>query len=122
MKKNSNPGLCNILDKPCPNEYLCINLKFTNMGSISMKKTRVILDLETKKTKSTFLLIHLLLLLGVILIVSTLLYLLFNLDQSDRVINKCAFIIISGLVLVVFYIIGYNGIKKKQNIDRQYFK
>jgi hypothetical protein len=92
------------------------------MGSISMKKTSGILDLETKKTKSTFLFINLLLLLGVILIVSTLVYLLFNLNQSDRVIYKCAFIIISGLVLVVFYMMGYNGIKKKQNIHRQYFK
>ena len=90
------------------------------MESFIMKRTGGTLDLKTKKAKRTFLFINLLLFLGVILIVSTLMYLLFNLNQSDRVIYKCLFTIISGLVLVFFYIIGYNGIKKKQNIHRQY--
>lgn len=71
------------------------------------------LDLKTKKTKRKFLIINILLFFGMVLIVTTLLYLLFNLNQSDRVIYKSAIIIITGLVLVIFYAIGYNEIKKK---------
>jgi uncharacterized membrane protein len=79
------------------------------------------LDLKTKKAKRTFLIINILLFFGIVLIVSTLLYLLFNLNQSDRVIYKSVLIIITGLVLVMFYAIGYNEIKKKQNTHNQYF-
>ena len=78
------------------------------------------LELRTKKAKRIFLVTNLLLILGVLLVVSTLLYLLFNLNQSDRVIYKCIFTIISGLVLVIFYAIGFNAIKKKQDSRRQY--
>jgi len=79
------------------------------------------LDLRTKKAKRTFLIINILLFFGIVLIVSTLLYLLFNLNQSDRVIYKSIFIIIIGLELVMFYAIGYNEIKKKQNAHNHYF-
>jgi len=79
------------------------------------------LDLRTKKAKRTFLIINILLFFGIVLIVSTLLYLLFNLNQSDRVIYKSIFIIITGLVLVMFYAIGYSEIKKKQNAHNHYF-
>jgi amino acid transporter len=77
------------------------------------------LDLKSKEAKRTFLIINILLFFGVVLVVSTLLYLLFNLNQSDRVIYKSALIIITGLVLVIFYFIGYNDIKKKQNTHNQ---
>jgi hypothetical protein len=90
------------------------------MRTIIMKNTNRLLDLKTKEAKRAFLVINILLFFGIILIVSTLLYLLFNLNQSDRVIYKCVFAIISGLILVFFYAIGYNGIKKKQNIHKQY--
>lgn len=79
------------------------------------------LDLRTKKAKRTFLIINILLLFGIVLIVSTLLYLLFNLNQSDRLIYKSIFMIITGLVLVLSYAIGFNEIKKKQNTHNQYF-
>ena len=79
------------------------------------------LDLRTKKAKRTFLIINILLLSGIVLIVSTLLYLLFNLNQSDRLIYKSISIIITGLVLVMSYFIGFNEIKKKQNTHNKYF-
>jgi O-antigen/teichoic acid export membrane protein len=79
------------------------------------------LDLRTKKGKRTFLIINFLLFFGVVLIVSTLLYLLFNLNQSDRVIYKSILIIILGLDLVMFYAIGYNEINKKKNTHNHYF-
>ena len=79
------------------------------------------LDLGTKKAKRTFLIINILLLSGIVLIVSTLLYLLFNLNQSDRLIYKSIFMIITGLVLVLSYAIGFNEIKKKQNTHNKYF-
>jgi len=82
------------------------------------RKTNRISDLDTKKVKRTFLILNILLFIGVITIVSTLLYLLFHLNQSDIVIYKCAFIIISGLVLVLFYAIGYNDLKKKENKNK----
>ncbi len=79
------------------------------------------LDLRTKKAKITFLIINILLLIGIVLIVSTLLYLLFNLNQSDKLIYKSFVIIITGLVLVMSYAIGINEIKKKQNTHKRYF-
>jgi uncharacterized membrane protein len=79
------------------------------------------LDLRTKKAKRTFLIINILLLFGIVLIVSTLLYLLFNLNQSDRLIYKSIFMIITGLLLVLSYAIGLNEIKKKQNTHNQYY-
>lgn len=79
------------------------------------------LDLKTKKAKRIFLIINILLFFGIFLIVSTLLYLLFNLNQSDRVIYKSVVIIITGLVLVMFYAVGYTEIKKKHNTHNQYF-
>jgi uncharacterized membrane protein len=78
------------------------------------------LDLRTKKSKRTFLIINILLLFGIVLIVSTLLYLLFNLNQSDRLIYKSIFMIITGLVLVMSYVLGFNEIKKKKNTHNQY--
>jgi zinc transporter ZupT len=78
------------------------------------------LDLRTKKSKRTFLIINILLLSGIVLIVSTLLYLLFNLNQSDRLIYKSIFMIITGLVLVLSYAIGFNEIKKKQNTHNHF--
>jgi uncharacterized membrane protein len=79
------------------------------------------LDLRTKKAKRTFLIINILLLFGIVLIVSTLLYLLFNLNHSDRLIYKSIFMIITGLLLVLSYAIGFNEIKKKQNTHNQYY-
>jgi cytochrome c biogenesis protein CcdA len=90
------------------------------MESFIMSEKAGKLELRTKKAKRIFLVTNLLLILGVLLVVSTLLYLLFNLNQSDRVIYKCIFTIISGLVLVIFYVIGFNAIKKKQDSRRQY--
>jgi uncharacterized BrkB/YihY/UPF0761 family membrane protein len=90
------------------------------MESFFMSKKGGKLELRTKKAKRIFLAINLLLILGILLVVSTLLYLLFNLNHSDRVIYKCIFTIISGLVFVVFYVIGFNAIKKKQDSSRQY--
>jgi hypothetical protein len=88
------------------------------METITNKTSRR-LDLKTKEAKRTLLIINILLFFGIVLIVSTLTYLLFNLNQSDRVIYKSVFIIITGLVLVMFYSIGYNEIKKKQNTHTQ---
>jgi uncharacterized membrane protein len=79
------------------------------------------LDLRTKKAKRTFLIINILLLFGIVLIVSTLLYLLFNLNHSDRLIYKSIFMIITGLLLVLSYAIGFNEFKKKQNTHNQYY-
>jgi hypothetical protein len=47
-------------------------------------------------------------------------YLLFHLNQSDIVLYKCACSIVSGLVLVLIYAIGYHDLKKKENIHKPY--
>jgi len=70
--------------------------------------------LKTKNAKRIFFAINLLLVLGVALVVSTLLYLLFNLNHSDKVIYKCLVFIISGLFLVFSYSIGLGSLNKKQ--------
>lgn len=80
------------------------------------------LDLRTPKAKRSFLILNILLLSGIVLIVSTLLYLLFNLNQSDKLIYKSISMIITGLVLVMSYNIGFNEIKKKQNTNNKNFR
>jgi hypothetical protein len=85
-----------------------------------LRKTNLILDLDTKKAKRTFLVLNILLFIGVITIVSTLLYLLFHLNQSDIVLYKCACSIVSGLVIVLIYAIGYHDLKKKEDILKPY--
>jgi hypothetical protein len=85
-----------------------------------LRKINLILDLDTKKAKRTFLVLNILLFIGVITIVSTLLYLLFHLNQSDIVLYKCACSIVSGLVLVLIYAIGYYDLKKKEDIHKPY--
>ena len=65
------------------------------------------LNRRTPKAKRSFLILNILLLLGIVLIVSTLLYLLFNLNQSDKLIYKSISMIITGLVLVMSYAIGF---------------
>jgi uncharacterized membrane-anchored protein len=85
-----------------------------------LRKTNLKLDLATKKAQRTFLVLNILLFIGVITIVSTLLYLFFHLNQSDIVIYKCACSIVSGLVLVLFYAIGYHDLKKKEDIHKPY--
>ena len=90
------------------------------METITNKSNRK-LDLKTKEEKRTFLIINILLFFGMVLIVSTLLYLLFNLNQSDRVIYKSAVIIVTGLVFIMFYAVGYNRTKKRHQTHSQYF-
>ena len=68
-----------------------------------------------KKTKRIFLVINILLLIGLITIVSTLLYLLINLEHSDKIILKCLPIIALGMVLVLSYWIGYHYLRKKEH-------
>lgn len=85
------------------------------MESIINKRRSKILDLKTPESKRKFLTINIVLLAGVVLIVSTLLFLLFNLNQSDKMIYKSIFFIITGLVLVMFYAVGYHRIIKKHD-------
>ena len=71
-----------------------------------MRKTKKILDYKTKKEKRSFLVLNILLSTGLLMVVSTLLYLLVHLGQTDRIILKCLPIIAAGLILVLFYAAG----------------
>jgi hypothetical protein len=84
------------------------------MNSFSPLHSNYKLRLRTKNARRIFFTINVLLVIGVALVVSTLLYLLFNLNHSDRVIYKCLVLIISGLLLVISYFIGLDSIKRKQ--------
>jgi len=85
------------------------------MEIITIRKTKRILDFNIKKGKWTFLVLNIFLFIGLITIVSTLLYVLINLEQSDRIIFRCLPIIALGLVFVLFYAIGYNKLTEKEN-------
>lgn len=84
------------------------------MNSFSSFHTNYKLRLRTKNARRIFFAINVLLVIGVALVVSALLYLLFNLNHSDRAIYKCIVPFISGLFLVIFYFIGLDSIKRKQ--------
>jgi hypothetical protein len=86
------------------------------MDIITLKRTKRISDIKSKKVKRIFLALNILLSIGTIILVSTLLFLLFHLNQSDKIILKCMFSIITGMILILFYAIGYNGIKKNHDI------
>jgi hypothetical protein len=85
-----------------------------------LRKTKSMLNLDTKKAKRTFLVLNILLFTGVTTIVSTLLYLLFHLNHSDIMIYKCAISILSGFVLVLFYAIGYHELKTREIKHKPY--
>lgn len=76
---------------------------------------------ETKEAKRRFLILNVLLFLGAVLIVSSLLYILFNLNQSDRVIYKSMVFLVTGLILVFFYAISSAGIRKRRHTYNQRF-
>jgi hypothetical protein len=83
------------------------------MNSLSTFHSNYKLRLRTKNEKRIFFVINVFLLTGVALVVSALFYLLFNLDESDRIINKAIVPIITGLLLVISYFIGLDSIKRK---------
>jgi hypothetical protein len=90
------------------------------METTTLRKTKRILGFEIKKEKRAFLVINILLVIGLITIVSTLLYILINLEQSDRIILRCLPIIVLGLVFVLSYAIGYNKLTAKENKGRPF--
>lgn len=63
-----------------------------------------------KENKAIFLLINLFLLLGVAILVFTLLYLLFHLDESDKIVIRCVPGFAIGLSSVIVY--GFLSVKK----------
>jgi uncharacterized membrane-anchored protein len=90
------------------------------METITLKRNRRLLNLDTKKKKRTFLILNLLLVLGVISIVSTLLYILLNLTNTDTIIIKCIPSFALGLAFVFFYAIGFNELTKKADRHRPF--
>jgi hypothetical protein len=91
------------------------------METIRLRKTKRILDFDKKKEKRTFLISNILLVLGLIIILSTLVYVLFNLKQTDRIILRCLPIVTLGIVFVMFYALGYHKLTEKEN-NRKPFK
>ena len=57
-----------------------------------------------KENKALFLFTNLCLLVGVAILVFTLLYLLFHLDESDKIIIRCIPGFAIGLVLIITYV------------------
>jgi hypothetical protein len=90
------------------------------MERITFQKTKRIPDLESKKGERTFLVFNILLFVGIIIIVSTISYVLINLKQSDRIFLRCLPIIALGLVLILFYAIGYHKLIAKEKRNRPY--
>src|SRR4030042_2767611 len=85
-----------------------------------LRKTNRIVSFNTKKRKRSFLVLNILLFIGSVTIVSTLLYILVHLNQSDKIIYMCVPIIASGLIFVLFYAIGYNELTKKENSNKPF--
>ena len=85
------------------------------MVNNTLIKPPVMTELQTGKGKVNFLILNILLIAGVVAIVFTLLYILFHLDQSDRIILRCVPVILSGLVLVLIYFIGSSGKSVKRD-------
>jgi len=86
----------------------------------TLEKTNKIMNLDNRKGKWTFLILNILLSIGIITIVLPLLYLLFNLEQSDRIFLKCLPIILSGLVFVMFYVVVYHKLTARKHKDRPF--
>ena len=85
------------------------------METDTLRKTNRIVSFNTKKRKRSILVLNILLFIGSFTIVSTLLYILIHLNQSDKIINMCVPIIASGLIFVLFYAIGYHELTIKEN-------
>jgi hypothetical protein len=65
---------------------------------------------RNKENKAMFLLINVFLMMGVAILVFTLLYLLFHLDESDKIIIRCIPGFAIGLSSVMIY--GFLSVKK----------
>jgi hypothetical protein len=65
---------------------------------------------RNKENKAMFLLINVFLMMGVAILVFTLLYLLFHLDESDKIIIRCIPGFAIGLSPVIIY--GFLSVKK----------
>jgi putative flippase GtrA len=90
------------------------------METNTLRKTNRIVGFNTKRRKRSFLVLNFLLFIGSVTIVSTLLYVLFHLNQSDRIIYMCVPIIASGLIFVLFYAIGYHELTRKENSHKPF--
>jgi uncharacterized BrkB/YihY/UPF0761 family membrane protein len=86
-----------------------------DMEKINHRKPRIIRDYNAKNRGRIFLVLNILLFIGSIAIISTLLYILLNLEKSDAIIFKAIPIIVSGLILILFYTIGYYRLTEKGN-------
>jgi uncharacterized BrkB/YihY/UPF0761 family membrane protein len=85
------------------------------MERMHPRKPGNIKPFNVKDRKRTFFILNILLLTGSIIIVSTLLNILINLDKSDTIIFKAIPIIVSGLILILFYTIGYYRLTEEGN-------
>jgi hypothetical protein len=65
---------------------------------------------RNKENKAMFLLINVFLMMGVAILVFTFLYLLFHLDESDKIIIRCIPGFAIGLSPVIIY--GFLSVKK----------
>jgi putative flippase GtrA len=90
------------------------------METDTLRKTNRIVSFNIKKRKRSFLVINFLLFIGSVTIVSTLLYILIHLNQSDKIIYMCVPIIATGLIFVLFYAIGYHELTRKENSHKPF--
>jgi biotin transporter BioY len=86
-----------------------------DMLPMAFKKSGRIPNFNSKNGKKNFLVLNILLITGSFFIVSALVYLLLNLERTDAIILKALPFILSGLVLILFYAIGYHKLKEKEN-------
>jgi biotin transporter BioY len=90
------------------------------MEQMNLRKPGIIRDFKVKNGNKTFWILNILLFAGSITIVSALVYILLNLERSDAIIIKALPFIVSGLVFVLFYAIGYHKLKENRNKQKPF--
>ncbi len=83
------------------------------MKKLQFKRSRLIPDISSKENKRIFLWINIALIIGGLSIVSTLLYLILNLEKADQIIYYCLPGSVFGILLIIIYAIGYRKLMSK---------
>ncbi len=91
------------------------------MKKIEFKRTRSTPNLSEKKNRILFLALNFVLIIGGVSLISTFLYLIYNLDKADEILIYCLPVICFGVVLIVgsaFGLYKLRGTKKPPRIKK----
>jgi zinc transporter ZupT len=91
--------------------------KLTIMYTMIIKRKKILPFLQSKKNRILFKMLNIYLIIGVASLLSTMVYLMGHLNQSDSIIKYCIPGFVLGVSSGIFYFIGYQSMITEQKIN-----